>query len=524
MRRSEHADEPEGRGPAPEDDSAPAGRRRRSWVKLTAGILAGTIALVLVGGSLYAYTRYRQVWESIKRQDVSSDFVHVKQLPPADPHAINVLLIGSDSRSGKNGVIGGHEGISGQRSDTVMVMHISPGAHSAVVLSLPRDSVVPIYSCTPEDGTTGQTAEPGAIEQINATFAYGGPGCLWKTIELTTHIHINDFVELTFVGFEKVIDDLHGVNVCLPAAVDDTQSGLHLAAGRHHIYGAQALAFWRTREDLGEGSDLQRIQRDQFLMASLLQGIENSGLLTSTTKIASVIGDVASHMTTDSGLTQSRLLGIAKNMRGLTSQSVQFIEVPTGTYPGNTAWVQWTPQASTLFAAVAHDTKLPQATPRPASSSGTGDLQVKSADSGVATISHSKVSVEVLNGSTTAELASSGAAQLTGRGFHVLGAGDASTDGYTRSVIEYASAAELPAATTLKDQLSHVTMVKDASILPGTVELILGSEFTTLKPAADTPGTRQPSSQHPGTKGLTKTYGGITGNVNVCHDGSAFAG
>src|SRR5450755_2287002 len=360
-RQEQGRQEPPRQKPPRETGRRAAGARRRSPAMLASGILASAVALALVGGSLFAYVKYREVWDSIKRVDVSGDLRQIKQ-PPADPNAINILLIGSDSRTGENGVIGGRVGIAGQRSDTVMVAHIAPGAHSAVVLSFPRDSVVPVLSCTAESGASGQTASPGQVEQINATFANGGPGCLWKTIEETTHIHINDFIALTFIGFEKVIDDLHGVTICLPTAVNNPKSGLDLSAGRHHVFGREALAFWRTREDLGEGSDLQRIQRDQFLMAALLQGIEKSGLLNSVTKLSAVVGDAARNMTTDSGLDQSGMLRIGEGMHGLTSKSVQFIEVPTTTYTGNVNWVQWTPQATQLFSAVANDTKLPKTT------------------------------------------------------------------------------------------------------------------------------------------------------------------
>lgn len=475
---------------------------RRSAGMMIAAIVSCAATLALVSGSLYFYARYRAVWDSIKRVDVSGDLNHFRQ-PPADPAAINILLIGSDSRVGENGKIGGQD--PGQRSDTVMVLHVSPGAHRAVVLSFPRDSVVPVYSCTAEKGAPGQAAQPypASVEQINSTFAYGGPGCLWKTIELTTRIHIDDFVELTFVGFEKVIDDLHGVNVCLPEAVDDPMSGLNLRAGRHHIYGYQALAFWRTREDLGEGSDLQRIQRDQFLMASLLQGIEKSGLLTSTGKLASVIGDAADHMATDEGLDQGRMLSIAEGLRGLTTKSVQFIEVPTQAYLPNPNWVEWTPQASALFSAITHDVKLPSTAPAPPSPAVAADP-----------VSPADVNVQVLNGSGMAGIAAAASADLTRRGFHVVGSGDAPTFSYLNSVIEYSSAADRAAALTLRQQLANVQLMRDRALPPGTVDLILGSSFTGLKakPRASAPGN------------LAKTFGGITGSTSICQDSGAFAG
>src|SRR6266581_4223192 len=178
-------------------------------------------------------------------------------------------------------------------------------------------------------GNPGQQVSPGSVEQINSTFANGGPACLWKTVEQTTGIRIDHFVELNFTGFIHVVNDIGGVNVCLPFAVNNVNSGLHLSAGRHHVKGAQALAFWRTRENVGEGSDLQRIQRDQFLMASLLQGVEHSNILGSPTTLLSVVKDIADAMTTD--MDTSSLLQMAGSVKGLSTKSVQFIQVPSAT-------------------------------------------------------------------------------------------------------------------------------------------------------------------------------------------------
>jgi LCP family protein required for cell wall assembly len=515
MRRHARADEP----------SQPEPRARRlSWRGLLPGPgkrsmvitrgLAVLLAVVVAGGSLAAYAKYRSLWDGIGRVDVQGDLTGKR--PPADPNAVNILVIGSDSRAGVNGKIGGNEGVTGARSDTIMVLHIAPGAHKVVVLSIPRDSVVPILSCTAEAGTGGQTAQPlSQIEQINASFAYGGPGCLWKTVEQTTGIHINDFVELTFVGFERVINELGGVNVCLPERVHDPMSGLRLSAGRHHIWGAQALAFWRTREDLGEGDDPQRIQRDQFLMAALLQGLEHSKLLKSPSTLLGVIDTLTSHhdVTTDTGLTAEGMLRLGEDLRGISTESVQFVTVPWTTYTGNaqwidsaetptdgeSEWIQWAqPQANNLFSAISHDTKLPKAT----------KTKVK-------TVSPAAVDVQVLNGTPTANLATTTAASLTSRGFHVVGPpADAPSDTYTSTVIQYRSAAELPAAHTLAALFSHVTLQQDPSLTGSTLSLILGASFTTL--AAP--------SGNAAISNLAGTYGGITGNTNICDDSNAFAG
>jgi len=481
------------------------------------GTLAVLIAVVVAGGTLVAYAKYRAVWDGIHRIDVSRDLNSAKR-PPADPNAQNILIIGSDSRSGRNGKIGGGSVADGQRSDTVMLLHVAPGAHQVVVVSIPRDSVVPILSCTPESGAAGQTAQPSySVEQINASFAYGGPGCLWKTIEQTTGIHINDFVELNFVGFEKVIDALHGVTVCLPVAINDPTSRLDLSAGRHHVFGREALAFWRTREGVGMGSDPQRIQRDQFLMASLVKGIEHSSLLKSPHAMLSVIDALTSggYLTTDSGLTPTSILRLGEALRGISTTKVQFVTVPWTTYTGNAQWVdssqspasgnvnwvQWQqPQANDVFAAIAHDIKLPKATKQK-----------------FKPVSPATIKVRVFNGTTTPGLGTSTAAGLHTRGFDVVGrALDTSSQTYTSSVIEYANAAQLPAAETLASQLGNVTLKQDSHLTNGNLRLILGSTFTSLKGSASGSGGASISN-------LSASYGGINANVNICNDGAAFA-
>lgn len=497
-----------------------SGRRwlggRYSTSTIVLGGLATFLALVLVGASLTVYVKYREVWDSINRVDVSSD-LHGKR-PPADPNAINLLLIGSDSRVGRNGAIGGRTNIGGARSDTVMVVHIAPGAHQVVVISVPRDSVVPILSCTAEDGTPGQNAQPGQVEQINSTFAYGGPGCLWETIEQTTGIHLDDFIAMTFVGFERAINALGGVQVCLPAAVDDPMSGLHLKAGRQRIWGSQAVAFWRTREDLGMGDDLQRIQRDQFLMAALVQGIDHSGLLNSPSKMLTVIDALTRdrNITIDDGLSPGRLLQIAEAMHGISTASVQFVTVPWTSYAPNPNWVQWQqPNASKLFSAIAHDTKLPKT-----AKSGKGK---KGEQSATVAVKPSDVQVSVLNGTTTAQLATDTSNALAARGFNIAGQpGDAPASTYTDSVIDYATAAQLPQAQLLAQQVGSASDVKlelDPQLSStGPLQLILGSTFSSLQAAQPAP-TSSATIQN-----IAGTYGGITGSVDICSDQAAFAG
>jgi LCP family protein required for cell wall assembly len=354
-------------------------------------------------------------------------------------------------------------------------------------------------------------------ELINAALDFGGPVCTWKTFESVTGIHVDHFIELDFTGFEKIINDLGGVEVCLPFAVDDPDSGLNLSKGRHHIFGPQALAFWRTREDLGTGSDLERIERDQFLMVSLLHGIEHSGLLHSPSKILNVVRDASDAMTTDDGLDQNTILRIADTMRGISTSQVQFITAPNIPDPDNDNNVVFEqPEANELFNAIQHDDKMVT------SNGGSKKSKKKSKKSSSPTldsVSPSKVNVQVLNGSGAQGMASQVGSDLTNEGFKVVGTGDANNFNYTTSIIEYAGSSDLPAADTLKSVVPNSEVEQNSSLTPGTVELIVGSSFTSLNPAPSSSASPGPS-----VSALGSADGAIKGNTSICQNQSAFVG
>ncbi len=317
-----------------------------------AGWVALGLSVLVVAGVLTGYAAYREVFGKIHQVPVTD----LGKRPPKFNNSLNILVIGSDTRQGANAKFGPH--ISGQRSDTIMILHLSAGLKHAVVLSIPRDSVVPVLSCPRAPGASGQPAQPGQVEQINATFAMGGPGCLWKTIEHATHLRLDHFMELNFTGFENVINDLGGVRICLPFAINDQRSHLHLTSGSHHVWGSTALAYWRVRY-IGMGSDLERIARDQYLMASVAQEMKHTNVLSDPAKVYRVVSDVAASLTTDSGMTQSTMISLARGLRTMKLGDVHFIQVPTVTYQPNPDWVQWAPSANDLFGAIAHDQRLP---------------------------------------------------------------------------------------------------------------------------------------------------------------------
>ena len=515
-RKASQAGKPDNPGKKPGEPAGPPSgppQNRKSGFRYgRRGKWLGGIAIVamvgVVGTSLVAYAKYRSVLGSIHRENVTAAMLGHR--PPLTA-GLNILVIGSDSRAGLGSKFGAD--VLGARSDTSMLLHIAPGHTRADIISFPRDSMVPILSCSNDGlGHTGQTAQAGQLERLNATFSAGGAPCLWKTLEQTTGIRIQHFVEVNFAGFESIVNDVHGVPVCLPFAINNAQSRLHLSAGKHVVSGAQALAFVRLREDIGEGSDTQRIQRQQYFLAAVMQKLKATGLLSQPSRIFAVVRDVAKSLTTDSGLDLTTMLRIATSMKSLSSSSVQFITVPVVPYVGDPAaelsWEQ--PQADRLFRAVEADRELPAAT-----------KGKKAKKSTVPTVSAAKVNVDVLNGSGVTGIAGSTASALTAKGFKVTGTGPAPNYAFTSNVIEYASAAQLPEVNTLKAQFGSVAVKQDAALSANSVTLILGSSFKGLSTASGS-GSAKSASQK--LDNLAKSYGGITANTNICSDAAAFEG
>jgi LCP family protein required for cell wall assembly len=489
------------------------------WVAVAA-------VVILAAGTLTAYLKYRAVYDSITRVTVPGS--ELGQRPTEySTTSENILVYGDDSRKG----LDAHEqyilhtgDLQGtDNTDTIMIIHLSPGRHLVTVMSIPRDTMVPQYQCDSGPGYTGQQADPNSYVQINSLLQIGGPACLWETVEQTTGIYISHFIGIGMLGFVKVVNDLGGVNVCVPFSVSDPVSGLTLAAGEHHIDGVQALAFWRTREDIGTGSDLERIQRDQFMSAQVVKGVLGSGLLSDPLKLLSVVTDAAASMTTDSGMTVSDLVSIAESLRNLSSKNVQFITAPNQAWPPNPDRVQFAqPQADEVFSAIAHDVTVPKITVTPSATPTSAGAQVL-------TTSPSNVKVQVLNGSGSPGIAEQAVVGLTSRGFDVTGTGNAASFAYTNSVIEYASAGDMAAVNTLSKELTNVTNLQDSSLAPGTVELILGSDFSGLTPqnsaaSASPSATASPSGSSSGVASLAQSNNGITAAASCASDSSAFSG
>ncbi len=510
--------------------------------------IAVATVVILSAGTLAAYLKYRAVYDSITRVTVPGSELG-KRPPDFSTASENILVYGDDSRKGldKHQQVVLHTGSDQtDNTDTIMIIHLSPGHHEVTVMSIPRDTMVPMYECDSGPGYAGQLADPNSYVQINSLLQAGGPGCLWKTVEQLTGIYINHFIGIGMLGFVKVVNDLGGVNVCVPFDVNDPVSGLNLLSGEDHINGVQALAFWRTREDVGNGSDLERIQRDQFMSAQVVKGVLGSGLLSNPLRLLSVVTDAAASMTTDGGMSVSDLVGIAQSLRSVSSKNVQFITAPNQAWPANPNRVQFAlPQADEVFSAIAHDVTVPKVKVTPSATSSSAGAQVL-------TTSPSNVKVKILNGSGQQGIAAQAATALTSRGFDVTGTGNAASFAYTNSVIEFSSPADMAAVNTLKQELTHVTDLQDSTLAPGTVELILGSDFTglaqgstasatpTASPSMSTSSTpttspsmstsaspgasASPSASGSAVANLAQNTNGITAAASCASDSSAFSG
>jgi LCP family protein required for cell wall assembly len=272
---------------------------------------------------------------------------------------MNILLLGSDSRSGSNGKLAGGSTGGTARSDTAMVIHVNQAHTKADIVSIPRDTLVSRPSCTATKG--GGTVPAATGVMFNTAYEVGGPVCAVKTVESLTGLRMDHYIELDFSGFAKLIDSLGGVTVTTTVDISDAKSGLHLEAGTHHLNGTQALAFVRTRHGVGDGSDLGRIELQQQMMKSVLAKVEGMGLLSDPVKLLDIADTATSALTTDSELgSVSSLVSFAEGLKNVKSDDITGVTMPNMTAPSDpNRLVPLQPQADALWAALAQDRPIP---------------------------------------------------------------------------------------------------------------------------------------------------------------------
>ncbi|KOV65377.1 transcriptional regulator [Streptomyces sp. AS58] len=320
------------------DEDRRAGRRPRAW-RVAGFALAG----VLVVGAAAGGWAYWHLNDNIKSVDINGalgDDRPPKPVPsvsastPEPPtEALNILVLGSDSRGGaENRALGGGDS-EGARSDTAMVVHLDSGRDEATVVSIPRDTLVTRPSCPTESG--GDTAEAYGV-MFNSAYSVGGPVCAVKTVESLTDVRMDHYIEIDFSGFAQLVDALGGVTVTTEEDIDDEDSHLTLPAGTHHLDGEQALGLARTRYGIGDGSDLGRIGLQQQLVKALLEQISSRDLFSDPTRLYEVADAVTGSLTTDTGLDSlTELVDLGRSLRELSSAGTRTVTMPVVPAPSD---------------------------------------------------------------------------------------------------------------------------------------------------------------------------------------------
>jgi LCP family protein required for cell wall assembly len=266
---------------------------------------------------------------------------------PADTPGTNWLLVGSDSRKGlsanqRKKLATGRS--AGQRTDSMMLLHIPEGSDKPTLVSLPRDSAVTI---------------PGrGRDKLNAAYAAGGPKLLVRTIETVTGVHVDNYMEIGFAGFVDIVDAVGGVEINVRADVDDPKAGLKLKKGTQLLNGSQALGYVRTRKG-GALPDFERTKRQRQFLGAVVKKAASPGVLinpfTSIPLAMSATDAVAVDSST--GAFDMLSLGLAMGDSPVTTV------VPFGgneTAGGGTA-VKWDrAKALALFDALKNDKPVPK--------------------------------------------------------------------------------------------------------------------------------------------------------------------
>ncbi|GAA3157294.1 LCP family protein [Streptomyces rameus] len=310
------------------------GRRRkapstgRKALRATAWTAAGVVVLGGVGAG-YVYLKLNGNLHSVDiNQALGSD-----RPTKIDNGSENILVLGSDTRAGTNKKLGGGTDDGSARSDTAMIVHVYEGHKAASVVSIPRDTLVDRPRCTDTKGTP-HSAASGVM--FNEAYSTGGAACAVKTVESITGIRMDHYLEVDFAGFQKLIDDLGGVQVTTTKDIRDPQSHLNLKAGPHTLDGEQALGLVRTRHGVGDGSDLGRIQLQQAFIKALTDQVKHVGVFTNPKKLFDLADTATKAVTTDSDIgSVNSLMDFAGSLKGISSSHMKMVTMPVQYDPAN---------------------------------------------------------------------------------------------------------------------------------------------------------------------------------------------
>jgi LCP family protein required for cell wall assembly len=485
----------------------PAGEQRRwgphfirSWTRRRLlGTVAGGMAVVLLAAGGFLWYEISDIFNHI----------HHRKCPTTvcanGGKGLNILLMGSDSRHGltseqKQSLHVGHD--SGRRSDTLILIHIPANGGKADMVSLPRDSYVTIpRHCSgsglpPHHGKCPKNADviAAAPNKLNAAYSFGGPNLAMRTVKANTHVPINHYIIINFLGFVNMVDKLGGVPICTAKAISDPVrpdpdnpghfmgSGLELPAGTSTLHGAQALEYVRAREFDPSQGDLGRIQRQQKFMSAMLGKAESAGVIINLPKLLGFLKAVADSLTVDSHLGKGTMFSLARRLHSMSPRNVNLFTVPLS----NTAYstsvgsaVLWDPVLSkTLWRDFRQDKSIKNVIGNP---------------NRKLTVAPSSIALKVLNATKQNGLASTVAQALVGAGFPTPSTGNAPQGSDPKQTVVLYGATRSDSAKTVAAAVPGATMKEDDSLGTG-IELIVGSNYSSVKSVkVSTPSGNKPS-------------------------------
>jgi LCP family protein required for cell wall assembly len=435
-------------------------------------VATGVAAVILVtaGGAWWAFQHYDGQIDRIAIPGLK-----VPKPPKSTTGGETFLLVGSDSRAGANAVGTGF--VAGERSDTMILVHLFGSSDHVEFVSFPRDSWVEIPSYT--DPKTGRT-RAAHRSKLNSAFSQGGPALLIATLEHLTRMRIDHYLQVDFTGFKRMVDKVGGVDVCLTKPARDRMSGINLSAGKHHVSGDVALAFVRQRHGLARG-DIDRIARQQQFIGSLVDKVLSKGTLFDPFKLTGFLDAATSSLKVDDHLRAGDLKDLALRLRQYKSRGVLFTTVPvtsSNAVRGGASVVLLDDAGTTeLFDALRAD-RVPTAAPTPKPTS----------------VPAKQVHVAVFNGSGVAGLGRRAATALAAAGFVVEGEPATRGTGATTTVVRYGPSRAV-AAKALQAAFPGSTLEADDA-LGGTLEVVVGSSYKP-PPVTASPSTSPSTSPKP---------------------------
>jgi len=415
--------------------------------------------------------------------------------PPAGPtasgggRAVNVLLLGSDTREdGNSSLGGGEEGVG--HSDTAILLHVYADHKHAVGVSIPRDTLVTIPACRLADGrwTTPRTNQMFNSAFTVGEFKQGNPACTQNTVEALTGLRIDHTIVVDFKGFAAMTEAVHGVDVCVPNDVNSY--GIHLAKGRQTVAGQTALDYVRARHGFGDGSDIGRVKRQQAFLSSLIKKVQNQGF--NPTTIFPLADAATRSLTVDPELGSAmKLADFAQSLQDIKIGDIKFVTVPWRYSGERVALVQ--PDANTLWNLLRQDRTLDgQTTGQTTGQTGSSPSATPSASSSAPATPD--VPVTVHNAAGTPGTAGRTATALRAKGYRDVTIA-ANTTPRPTTLIEYASGRREAA-----EQLAQ--LYPGAELRPSTgadgVVLTVGQDHAPADPDATADPSGSPTAL-PGT-------------------------